>query len=206
MNTTEKLRKNLKSGFSQFNHKIDFQYPSEDNVFDIMEKRLNGKIDEYIQAFKNDIHSKILAADLQDRNQISELIQHVFEYPKIGLDKEDFVKRKRVKNSIPEVNRCIAKRASGEQCTRRRKEECDYCGTHSKGTPHGTIQGDTVDIQTNQSLEVFAQEIKGIVYYLDKYQNVYNTEDIMGQVENPRIIAKWEKIGNSYTIPEFGLL
>jgi hypothetical protein len=46
-----------------------------------MEKRLNGKIDEYIQAFKNDIHSKILAADLQDRNQISELIQHVFEYP-----------------------------------------------------------------------------------------------------------------------------
>ena len=41
---------------------------------------------------------------------------------------------------------------------------------------------------------------------LDKYQNVYNTEDIMCQVENPRIIAKWEKFGNSYTIPEFGLL
>jgi len=171
-----------------------------------MEKRLNGKIDEYMQAFKNDIHSKILAADLQDRNQISVLIQHIFEYPRLGLDKEDFVKRKRVKNSIPEVNRCIAKRASGEQCTRRRKEECDFCGTHSKGTPHGTIQGNSGDIQTNQSLEVFAQEIKGIVYYLDKYQNVYNTEDIMGQVENPRIIAKWEKHGNSYTIPEFGLL
>jgi len=171
-----------------------------------MEKRLNVKIDDYIQAFKNEIHSKILATNLQDRKQVSELIQHVFEYPKIGLDKEDFVKRKRVKNSIPEVNRCIAKRASGEQCTRRRKEECDFCGTHSKGTPHGTTQCDAIDTQTNQSLEVFVEEIKGIVYYLDKYQNVYNTEDIMSQVENPRIIAKWEKHGTRYVIPEFGLL
>ena len=171
-----------------------------------MEKRLNNKVDEYIQNFKNEIHNKILKADLQDRIQVSDLIQHLFEYPKLGLDKEDFVKRKRVKNSIPEVNRCIAKRANGEQCTRRRKEECDYCGTHSKGTPHGTMHPDNTEIQTNQSLEVFAEDVKGIVYYLDKYKNVYNTEDIMSNIENPRIIAKWEKQGNQYIIPEFGLV
>ena len=34
-------------------------------------------------------------------------------------------------------------------------------------------------INTNKKLEVFAQEISGIVYYLDNYGNAYNTEDIM---------------------------
>lgn len=173
-----------------------------------MEKRLNGKIDEYIQHFKNDIHNKILGADLQDRQQLGDLIQYIFEYPKLGLEKEDFVKRKRVKNSIPELNRCVAKRATGEQCTRRRKEDCEFCGTHSKGTPHGTLHTDNVDQihQSNQTLEVFAEEVKGIVYYLDKYHNVYNTEDIMSNKENPKIIAKWEKTGDRYTIPSLGLV
>jgi len=170
-----------------------------------MEKRLNTKVDEYMQTFKSAMHNKLLATDFQKRDNVSDLVQFMFEYPKLGLEKEDFVKRKRVKNSIPEVNRCIAKRANGQQCTRRRKDECDYCGTHSKGTPHGTIQNEE-DINHNQTIEVFAEEIKGIVYYLDKYQNVYNTEDIMKNVENPRIIAKWEKQGLQYSIPSLGLV
>ena len=85
--------------------------------------------------------------------------------------------------------------------------KCEYCGTHSKGTPHGTIDNEDSDVQHNQSVQVFAEEIKGIVYYLDKYYNVYNTEDIMKQIENPRIIAKWEKNSNGhYTIPNLGLV
>ena len=172
----------------------------------IMEKRLNNKVDQYIQTLKNDLHNKILASNHQDRQQVSELVQYLFEYPKLNLEKEDFVKRKRVKNSIPEVNRCIAKRANGEQCTRRRKEECEYCGTHSKGTPHGTIQNEDEAPAQNQTMEVFAEEIKGIVYYLDKYNNVYNTEDIMNNRENPRIIGKWEKHGHNYSIPSLGLI
>jgi hypothetical protein len=173
-----------------------------------MEKRLSAKVDEYIQTFKNAIHGKILAADLHDRSQVSSLIQDVFEYPKLSLDKEDFIKRKRVKNSIPEVNRCIAKRATGEQCTRRRKEDCDFCGTHFKGTPHGTLHTNADDEpdMLNQTLEVFAEEVNGIVYYLDKYHNVYNTEDIMSDAENPRIVAKWEKQSDLYTIPSLGLV
>ena len=172
-----------------------------------MEKRLNNKVNEYMQTFKNDLHSKILSTKFETREQVSDLVQYIFEYPKLGLAKEDFEKRKRVKNSIPEINRCIAKRANGEQCTRRRKDECEYCGTHSKGTPHGTIDNENSDVQHNQSVQVFAEEIKGIVYYLDKYYNVYNTEDIMKQIENPRIIAKWEKNSNGhYTIPNLGLV
>jgi hypothetical protein len=55
-------------------------------------------------------------------------------------------------------------------------------------------------------MEVFAEEVKGIVYYLDKHGNVYQTEDIMNEVENPRVIARWMKQGDVYTIPELGLV
>ena len=62
------------------------------------------------------------------------------------------------------------------------------------------------NMQSLQNVEVFAQEICGIVYYLDQYKNVYNTEDIMSSVENPRIIAKWERINDVYKIPSMGLV
>ena len=101
----------------------------------------------------------------------------------------------------------MARRANGEQCTRRRKDaNCDFCGTHSKGTPHGLIDSSEEDLHKNQTMEVFAQEIKGIVYYIDHFHNVYNTEDVMKQKQNPDIIGKWEKTNNSYTIPNLGLV
>ena len=65
--------------------------------------------------------------------------EYIYEYPRLVICKEDLIKRKRIKNSIPCLNRCSAKRADGDQCTRRRKDGCDFCGTHAKGTPHGLI-------------------------------------------------------------------
>jgi hypothetical protein len=107
------------------------------------------------------------------------------------------------------LNRCIAKRANGEQCTRRRKDDCEFCGTHYKGTPNGLMQNQLECSEANsiQKLEVFAEEIKGIVYYVDKFTNVYKTEDILSEKQNPEIIAKYVLTDdNKYTIPEFGLV
>ena len=120
------------------------------------------------------------------------------------------MKRRRVKNTVPIENRCNAKRANGEQCTRKRREDCEFCGTHYKGTPHGvaTPNGAGNEDGENEavSLDVFAEEICGIVYYIDKFKNVYKTEDVLQSKLNPTIIAKWEKMGDKYTIPEFGLM
>ena len=46
----------------------------------------------------------------------------------------------------------------------------------------------------------------GIVYYVDKSNNVYKTEDIIEGKQNPRIVAKYVKDGAKYKIPEFGLV
>ena len=49
----------------------------------------------------------------------------------------------------------------------------------------------------------WAQEIKGIIYYIDEEGNVYDTDDILGQTVNPRVIAKYVKTGDNYNIPAF---
>jgi hypothetical protein len=114
------------------------------------------------------------------------------------------MKRKRVKNAVNLNDRCCAKRASEEQCTRRKKEGYEYCGTHLKGTPHGICDKDaSSDKQHGQKVEVWVQDIQGIVYYIDKNYNVYQAEDIIVNKQNPKVIAKYVKNGENYFIPEF---
>jgi len=74
-----------------------------------------------------------------------------------------------------------------------------------KGTPHGIIDGQFETKVTTQKVEVWAQDIQGIIYYIDKANNVYQAEDIVINKVNPKIIAKYVKIGDNYSIPEFNI-
>ena len=57
---------------------------------------------------------------------------------------------------------------------------------------------------TSRSVEIWTQEINGILYYIDNNKNVYSMTDIMSNKENPRVIASYEKNNNNeYTIPTF---
>lgn len=167
-----------------------------------MERRLNKRINDYVHTFKTELATHVKQVNGFDNNpELQSVLNYVYNYDKFELHKDDFMKRKRVKNMVPTYERCCAKRANGEQCTRRKKDEFQYCGTHSKGTPHGIIS-DKEPINTTTKIEVSAIDIKGIVYYLDQNSNVYDTEDIISNQKNPRIIAKYEKIGEVYSIPE----
>jgi hypothetical protein len=123
----------------------------------------------------------------------------------LSFNKEDFQKRKRVKNFVPVFDRCCAKRASDEQCTRRKKDGCEFCGTHLKGTPHGVVDESNEPKNNTQKVDVWAQDIQGIVYYIDKNMNVYQAEDIISNKINPKIIAKYVRDGETYSIPEFSI-
>jgi len=178
-----------------------------------MEKRLNKKIDEYITTFKDDIKNKMVELELSDDPSIHNLIQFIYNYEKFQIVKDDFVKRKRTKNTISYFDRCCAKRSNGEQCTRKKKDGYEYCGTHVKGIPHGIVEEDksnntetkTSSSQATHKIEVWVQDIQGIMYYIDKNGNVYQAEDIVMNKLNPKIIAKYIKTENQYKIPEFGI-
>jgi hypothetical protein len=170
-----------------------------------MERRLNKKIETYISNFKDNIRDKAGQLGLTKNEQINSLLQYIYDYERLSLVQIDFQKRKRVKNSVPFFDRCCAKRASNEQCTRRKKEGSDYCGTHMKGTPHGIVDDKEDNKTTTQKIEVWAQDIQGIIYYIDKTGNVYQAEDIIVNKLNPKIIAKYVKNGEQYSIPEFNI-
>lgn len=198
-----------------------------------MERKINKKIDEAFTNYKQDIKTGIVGAittinckidesnhtvnslDIKQtiQTELMNLLQELYDQPVLKLDKTDFQKRKRVKNVVPLHDRCIACRANGEQCTRRRKGSDEFCGTHVKGTPHGVISKEKQNSEpksTIKKVSVWAQDIKGIIYYVDDNNNVYETSAILQGTDNPKIIAKYEKSlddeGNvAYAIPSFGI-
>ena len=102
------------------------------------------------------------------------------------------MKRKRIVSSIPLNERCTAKKANGEQCTRKKKDECSFCGTHDKYQPHGIVTL-THKEKTQKKVCLTIVDVNGINYYVDDANNVYNTGDILSNSNNPSIIAKLER-------------
>jgi hypothetical protein len=164
-----------------------------------MERRLNKKAETYVTTFKDDIRERATQLNILKNEGVNQLIQYIYDYNRLSFGKEDFQKRKRVKNFVPVFDRCCAKRASCEQCTRRKKEGSDCCGTHCKGIPHGVIS-DLEQVRPHTKVEVWAEDFNGIVHYIDSQGNVYKTEDVLKNKPNPTIYAKWTKEGGVYSI------
>jgi len=167
-----------------------------------METRINKKIQSWTAELKEKLKGEFSNHSI-DHEVANKLIQYVYNFEGLCLTKEDFVKRKRTKNNIPHYDRCIAKKSNNDQCTRKRKDEKEYCGTHLKGLPHGVMNSSTS--LENKKVEVWAQDIHGILYYIDDKNNVYQAEDILSNKLNPKIIAKYTKINEIYSIPEFNI-
>jgi hypothetical protein len=94
----------------------------------------------------------------------------------------------------PDPLRCIACCYNKQQCTKNKREGSQYCGIHIKGIPYGII------VQKNDKvfkLDITLTNIKGILCYIDAYNNVYHAEDVIQHKINPKIIARWD--GTNYT-------
>jgi hypothetical protein len=156
-----------------------------------MDKRVNQQLEKYLVQFKDHIKQKATTLDFSETHKISELLEFVYGYERLVFQKDDFIKRKRLQNAIPEDNRCIAKKSCNEQCTRRRKEGSEYCGTHFKYAAQ--LEGAKGAVK---KIEVSAKEMEGIVYYVDEFQNVFRTEDILNEKENPQVVAKYEQLNS----------
>ena len=138
-----------------------------------MEKRINQKTRTYLQQFKNEIKEIVNELNITDDKKIP-LLQFIYDFQPLEFGKIDFQKRKR-----------------GED---------KFCGTHTKGTPHGEINQEQTK-PTHTKKTVWAQDIKGIVYYIDDTNNVYHPQDVLNNTVNPNIIAKYIIKDGEYCIP-----
>jgi hypothetical protein len=163
-----------------------------------MEKRILDKVNTQNTNYVQQIVTELNRIQ-RNESSINDLIQWVQSNKPVDISKIDFTKRKRSKNCIPFESRCEARCAKGsghegEQCTRRKKAGCIYCGTHTKGVTQNIEQ--KTDLKKKS---IWTEEYRGIIYYIDD-ENVYNPEDIKKNKVNPEIIGSCSKINNSYVI------
>jgi len=125
----------------------------------------------------------------------------------MSIKKEDLQKRTRTKNVVPHCDLCIAKIANGIQCTRRKQSaDAPFCGTHIKGQPYGVESTVNSTVLQTKKVDIWVQEMKGINYYIDNVNNVYKPEDIISNIANPAVIAKWAlNEAGTYVIPAFDI-
>jgi hypothetical protein len=170
-----------------------------------MEKRVARKVDDYIFNFKQEIKQLIISLHIHEVENGKVLLQSILDKPNISLTQEDFIKRQRAKNIVNIQDRCTAKRANGELCSRKKKKDKPFCGTHCKGIPYGCINDiDEISInpilsfssnsqntQNNnfKKINIYTLDIEGIIYYIDDARNTYSMEDIMNSKINPKIIG-----------------
>lgn len=180
------------------------------NFKDTMREHVNNEMDTIIDCITRNPNNQEEIISLINKIK-KKLIQDTYNYQTLSLSDEDFKKRKRLKNSITLQDRCTALKANKMQCSRRRLGNNCFCGTHLKGQPHGIIDHQETNVKTSKNTLVWAEEIKGIWYYIDDINNVYDTNDILANISDPKKIAKYEKsiCSNTgitiYTIPEFNI-
>ena len=143
-----------------------------------MENRIKKRVNNFTNNFKDDL-IRFINTDDFNKQSMCKLIS---EYPRLLFDPDDFSKRKRVKNFVPEHDRCIAKRANTEQCTRRKKDNTYYCGTHLKGRPHGEMNKE--DIPKKKKVELTIKNLNGIPQYVDETGKCYSAETVLNLNKN----------------------
>ena len=100
-------------------------------------------------------------------------------------------------NKKQERKQCIARIAPRvcdigipKQCSRRSKDGHSFCGTHLTNQPYGIVSEN--DMYSNlESVQVWCQDVRGIIYHLDADNNVYHTYDVTQKVMDPRIVGRW---------------
>ena len=91
-----------------------------------MEQKIKTRINDYLSQYKNDIKKWIDTNNIQVNSENGEsckskFLDYMFDYQPMELSKQDFQKRVRAKNNIPNYERCCALRLNGERCTRKKK-------------------------------------------------------------------------------------
>ena len=154
-----------------------------------MEIKINKKIQCYTRTFKENLIDKIQSIDNTDN--VKYVVSFIKDYEVLEVTKEDLCKSRRAKNNVNIQERCQALRANNTQCTRRKQKGLCFCGTHIKGTPYGKVTELSSVCKDVEEINIYIQEICGINYYIDSYENIYSSEDILNNIESPTIIGKY---------------
>tara|TARA_B100000575_G_C23142004_1_gene664875 strand:- start:6057 stop:6635 length:579 start_codon:yes stop_codon:yes gene_type:complete len=98
-------------------------------------------------------------------------------------------KRKKIK-SLSKDKLCMARKADGQQCTRRRKDCTEFCGKHSGTLKFGRIDDEDKLSKNENFVQCSAIQIDGTDYLIDKNRVVYSYN-----IDNPTIVGGLNEAG-----------
>ena len=160
-----------------------------------MEKRINLIAQNYVSKLKSDTmkYAKSLSVDRDEK--VDAILQFVCDYGRLVVAPEDFAKRQRIRHVVSPELRCNGKRGAGNQCTRRKQEGKEYCGTHAKICHEVTtvLESSSSASSLTETLEVWTEEINGILYYVDKTGLIYDASDIVCNKPSPTVLGRQMK-------------
>lgn len=94
--------------------------------------------------------------------------------------------KKNKKTILDSTEICVARKADGQRCTRKRRENSEYCGKHSSHLKYGRADDNKPTDKTDEKyVMTWHENIDGLDYLVDD-QNVVYTYNL----ENPEIIGK----------------
>lgn len=155
--------------------------------------KLNQRSQEHLQEYTCTLLARLEEVGVHK----TEAARIVGNPPALVFVPGDFENKRRSRAAIPYYERCSGRKADGEQCTRRRQCGSLFCGTHVKGTPYGRVSDGNM---ASDKIVVRAQEIQGIMHWIDERNNVYSQEDVHSRMKNPRIIAKANIVDGVYQL------
>lgn len=103
------------------------------------------------------------------------------------------IKKKKKKNKLEPECLCMARKQDGNQCTRRRKDNFEYCGKHIKNRRFGRIDEHSNNIdklaENDNYIMTWVEMFEGDEYLVDSNNVVYSRD-----ITSPKIVGK--KIGD----------
>jgi hypothetical protein len=81
---------------------------------------------------------------------------------------------------------CSGTTWNGKRCRRKRRKGFDTCCIHT--SIEHTLS--SKQMNTINMIDVHIEDIQGILYYVDNFENVYCTEDILAKKQNPKIVGR----------------
>lgn len=151
---------------------------------DTVESTVNYKVQSYISQMKFDIQRHIMGLHfVHEPEKINQLVEYILGYDRIELNSNDFL--------------CSpAKKPRTTPSSRVSKKKKDAAilaiPIHNDLTEFFSTDAEQVaPIVVPSSIELVAQDILGITFFIDSFGNVYNTEQVMNKLPNPQIVAHY---------------
>jgi len=116
-------------------------------------------------------HCSIVFRDIADTYPEVEYETLMNKYSIVSKSKSKKIIKKKTnkKNNI-----CMAKKADGYQCTRRKKNNMDYCGKHIKKLKFGRIDDELRYSDKEKYVKTRRENIDGEFYLVDEQNLVYS--------------------------------